>query len=70
MSDDVKACFGFTHRTIYTKDNCPYCKTLMNTWNRTGVKFTEVRIGRDITREEFLEKFPGIKRVPHVVEDE
>lgn len=69
MSDDVKAAFGITHRTVYTKDNCPACTMLKNTFDRAGVRYTEIKIGRDITREDFITQFPTIKSVPYVVED-
>lgn len=55
--------------TIYTKDNCPACVNLKNTMNSNGAEYVEVNIGKDITREEFMEKFPGVRTVPHVVEE-
>ena len=50
--------------TIYSKDNCTWCdraKELMNTKNEP---YTEVKIGRDMTREEFMEQFPNVRSVP------
>lgn len=52
---------------VYTKDNCPYCvkaKALLKTQN---MEYTEVRIGSDITRDEFLETFPNARTVPQIV---
>jgi len=54
---------------IYSKDNCPWCdraKDLMNTKNE---EYTEIKIGRDITREEFMEQFPYVRTVPYIIHD-
>ena len=53
---------------VYTKDNCPACTTLKATYAQNGVVFEEVKIGRDITREEFMELFPSVRTVPYVKE--
>ena len=53
---------------VYTKDNCPACNTLKATYAQNWVLFTEVKIGRDISREEFMDTFPGVRTVPHVVQ--
>lgn len=53
---------------IYTKDNCPACNTLKATYAQNGVIFTEVKIGQDISREEFMDTFPNVRSVPHVVQ--
>jgi len=55
--------------TVYTKDNCPACNTLKATYAQNGVVFTEVHIGKDISREEFMAKFPSVRTVPYVVEE-
>jgi glutaredoxin len=55
--------------TMYTKDSCPACVLLKARFDNEGQEFTEVKIGRDITREEFMEKFPLVRQVPHVVFD-
>jgi glutaredoxin len=34
-----------------------------------GIEFTESRIGNNITRDEFVEKFPDARTVPHIVID-
>ena len=53
---------------VYTKDNCPACNTLKATYAQNGVVFQEVHIGKDISREEFMELFPSVRTVPYVVE--
>lgn len=55
-------------KIVYTKDNCPACNTLKATYAQNGVVFEEVKIGRDISREEFMETFPSVRTVPYVVE--
>ena len=52
---------------IYTKDNCPYCvraKTLLNAKNK---QYQEMKIGEDLTREDFISLFPNVKTVPHII---
>lgn len=54
-------------KTIYTKDNCPACVQLKAQLKQKGEEFTEIKIGKDITREDFIVKFPGQRTVPFVV---
>ena len=54
--------------TVYSKDNCPACVLIKAQLHNQGVEFKEVKIGRDISVEEFKEKFPNVRAVPHVVE--
>jgi glutaredoxin len=51
---------------VYTKDNCPACVALKARLSREGESFTEVNIGRDITREAFMEMYPDVRQVPHI----
>ena len=53
--------------TVYTKDNCPACVSLKTTLNQEGKPFKEINIGRDITREDFMNKFPYVRTVPFKV---
>jgi glutaredoxin len=60
-------------QVVYSKDNCPGCKRLiseyeMNGWLE-GREFRVVKIGTDITLEEFISKFPTVRSVPYVTED-
>jgi glutaredoxin len=34
-----------------------------------GVEYEEIKIGREITREEFKEQFPSVKTVPYIIID-
>ena len=56
-------------KTVYTKDNCPACVTLKASLVKAGESFKEVLIGRDITREEFMEKFPTVRTVPYMIDN-
>lgn len=57
-------------KTVYTKDACPACVTLKASLAKSGEAFQEVKIGRDITREEFMSKFPTVRTVPYVVDND
>ena len=54
-------------KTVYTKDNCPACTQLKRQLTEAGEYFNEVQIGKDITREDFIAKFPNVRTVPYVV---
>ena len=49
---------------IYTRDQCPVCDATIQKLNASGVEYRELRIGRDITRDEVLQKFPDAKVTP------
>ena len=57
-------------KTVYTKDNCPACVTLKASLAQAGEAFQEIKIGRDITREEFMSKYPTVRTVPYVVDND
>lgn len=51
---------------LYTKDNCPFCTNAKTLFKNKGIEYTEIKIGKDITREEFLEVLPDAKTVPQI----
>lgn len=51
---------------VYTKDNCPACTSLKARLSKEGEAFTEINVGKDITREEFMAKFPQVRTMPHM----
>ncbi len=71
-------------KTVYTKDNCPGCVALKASLAQAGEAFKEVKIvaakneresslrsGVEyITREEFMAKFPTVRTVPFVEDDD
>lgn len=54
---------------IYTKDDCVFCAQAKTFMQKKKIEYTEHLIGRDITREELIERFPQMKTVPIVVDD-
>ena len=55
---------------IYSKDNCPWCDRAKAELESRQIEYTEHKIGRDLTRDEFLEKFPNARTVPQIYLDE
>ncbi len=51
---------------VYSKDNCQACEALKSRLKKEGESFTEINVGKDITREDFLAKFPQVRQMPHV----
>jgi len=54
---------------IYTKPDCSYCDQAKQLIEEKGHTYTEVILGKDVSKQELLEMFPGIKTVPIVVLD-
>lgn len=52
---------------IYSKENCPACDKLKAQLAKEGEPYTEIKVGVDITREEFIAKFPQVRSMPHIV---
>ena len=52
---------------VYSKENCPACIVLKDKLNKEGEDFIEIKVGVDISREEFMQKFPQVRSMPHVV---
>ena len=54
---------------IYSRDDCPWCDRARDLLYSKGVEYEEIKIGREITREEFKERFPSVKTVPYIIID-
>jgi glutaredoxin 3 len=54
---------------IYTKDNCPYCDQAKTLFRMRDQRFQEMKIGVDVTREEFIDTFPEVRTVPFIIID-
>lgn len=54
---------------VYTKDNCPYCVKAKALLKGYGLEYSETVIGKDISREEFLDIFPTARTVPQIIFD-
>lgn len=52
---------------IFSKENCVYCNRAKALLLQKGLNFVEHVIGKDYTREAFMEKFPNAKTVPQVI---
>lgn len=52
---------------VYSKENCPACEQLKARLTKEGEAFTEIKVGVDITREEFVAKFPHVRSMPYLV---
>ena len=51
---------------MYSKDECPWCERAKSLLESHSVSFDEIKIGRDITREKFLELVPNVRTVPQI----
>jgi glutaredoxin len=52
---------------IYSKDNCPKCNMAKQLAEENGIEHSIVKIGFDISREEFMETFPAARSAPYIV---
>ena len=52
---------------IYTKDNCIYCVQAKQLLASNSKQYQEMKIGSDLTREDFISVFPNVKTVPHII---
>ncbi len=51
--------------TLYTKNNCVYCKLAKDYLNSIGVEFCEIDVSKDIRAADML-KSMGLKTVPQI----
>lgn len=54
---------------IYSRPHCTFCDQAKSLIESKGHTYQEVIIGENITKEEFLEMFPGQRTVPVVILD-
>ncbi len=52
---------------IYTKDNCPFCVKAKEQLSQKNQIYTEMKIGEDLSREDFMEIFPNVRTVPFII---
>jgi glutaredoxin len=52
---------------LYSKPDCRYCDLLKQNLESRNLYFIELKIGTDILRNEFRNKFPDVKTVPYLI---
>ncbi len=55
---------------IYTVSGCGYCEKIKELMRRASVDYTQIMVGKDISREEFKIKYPFISAFPFTVIDD
>ena len=55
---------------VYSKPGCPSCDNAKMLIAARGDVYIENVIGRDVSREEFMEMFPAVRTVPLILEEE
>lgn len=55
---------------VYTKDNCPYCDRAKMLLDLKQLDYTQMKLGQDLTREEFMNLFPDVKTMPFIIIDD
>lgn len=54
---------------IYSKPHCRYCIASMDLLVSKSIPYTEYKIDKHISKEDFLKKFPEAKTVPVILVD-
>jgi len=52
---------------IYTKENCPFCVKAKEFFSQKNELYTEMKLGEDLTREDFMSIFPEVRTVPFII---
>ena len=52
---------------VYSKENCPLCDAAKKFLDSNKIEYQENMIGKNITREEVLAKFPEATMVPIII---
>lgn len=55
--------------SLITRDGCSFCVKAKTLLQHADLKYTERKIGVDITRDDVLKTYPGVKLLPLVVVD-
>ena len=54
---------------IYSREGCGYCVKLMAVLSKKSIPYTEKKLDRDFTREEFIERFGDKGTFPRVLHE-
>lgn len=49
---------------VYTRAGCARCESTKRQLKSMNVDYSEVTIGKDVTREEVMVRFPGVQSLP------
>ena len=52
---------------IYSREGCGYCVKLMSVLSKKDISYTEKKLDRDFTREEFIDRFGDKTTFPRVL---
>jgi glutaredoxin len=55
--------------TVYTLENCGYCKVAKELLAFKKVAFTEIKVPDQMTTRDFVSEFPGVKQFPLVLDE-
>ena len=55
------------HIKIFSKPDCPYCEAAKRLLDSKDLGYDEFIIGSDLTREDFLDRFPNVRTVPFIL---
>tara|TARA_B100001059_G_scaffold202962_1_gene211218 strand:+ start:3047 stop:3265 length:219 start_codon:yes stop_codon:yes gene_type:complete len=53
--------------SIYGKDFCPYCDKAVALVEQKGEQYEYKKLGRDFTRDDLMETFPGARTFPQII---
>lgn len=56
--------------TIYGKQNCGFCTMAQNLLETSKLEYQKFIIDENITRDEFVSKFPDVRTVPLILLDD
>lgn len=54
------------HFTLYTKPTCPFCVQAKRLIERKGDTYDELVLGKDVDRDQLLERVPSARTVPQI----
>lgn len=49
---------------VYSQPSCLWCNKAKELLDSKSAQYTEITVGEDISKEEFMDKFPGIRSLP------
>jgi glutaredoxin len=60
---------GIMNFTIYSRDGCPYCTKIRQVLSAKGLSFTEQKLDREFSRNDFYQQFGRGSTFPQVLLD-